>query len=136
MATRKISVRTVVNRKALTAIREAHVAALEDMGQQLLAVAKVPDDPPYGVGMIQTGTYGVWSDGRKVAGLARKPRGVRLPTSGVVMVAGYGFPAHFLEFGTIRMRPQPFVTPAALEVVPQAKTHLSFRLRKALAGFR
>lgn len=133
---RKVSVRTVVNRQALTAAREGAVAAMEDLGQRFLAVAEVPDAPPLGKGLVETGQYGVWSDGRKVAGTATRPHGERIPKQGVLLIAGYGFPAHFLEWGTIKMPAIPFVTPAALQVIPQGKPTLIDRINAKLRRFR
>jgi len=121
----KVSTRVVVNRKALTAIREGEVAGMERLALAVLATAQpnVPDAPPYGEGLVVEGDYGVWSDGRKVAGGASKPRSVRTK-EGVTIVVGYPFPMRFYEEGTIHQPARPVLTPAMLAELPNAHGYL------------
>lgn len=112
-----------LNRKALSDIREAEVRALEEMGQRVIDVADPPDATPFGEGLVTTGNYGVWADGKKVAGELRKPKRLNIK-QGVTLIVGYGFPGRFQELGTVKMAANPFLTPAMLEVVPKAPSFL------------
>lgn len=132
---RKVNARTVVNRQALDAIRAGIVDAMEAMGQRVLSVARVPDAPPYGQGLVETGDFGVWSDGKKVAGGASKPKGVTVKR-GATLIVGFGFPGRFVELGTVKMAAQPFLTPAMNEVIPGAADFLKPAVRKKLAGVK
>lgn len=131
---RKLSSRVVVNRKALSAIREGAVAGLEQLAIDTLAAAapNVPDDDPIGVGLVTTGSYGVWADGKKVAGLGQKPRREKVKT-GVTLIVGYDFPARFNEGGTIHQPARPFLTPAMVKEVPGADKTLGVQVRRRLA---
>lgn len=133
---RKTSVRVVMNRKALTAIRSGVVDGMEALGQAVLSagVGKVPDDPE--TQAIIEGGFGIWADGKKVAGTAQKPRSVRVK-SGVTLICGYGFPARFQSLGTIHIPPNPgwFVTPVMTDA-PGAERFLKPAVRKRLAGVR
>ncbi len=137
---RKTNVRTVVNRQALTDIRAKEVDAMEALGQRFLEVVRPPDAPPLGQGLVQTGDWGVWADGKKVAGTAPKPRSVRVKQYGVILIAGFGFPARFNEIGTIRQPPRPFVTPAFQSTIGGGQHIAAFtaamRNLKALGGKR
>jgi hypothetical protein len=131
---RRISSRVVLNRKCLTAIREGEVAGLEAFGQAVLATAQpnVPDDIPYGEGLVTEGDYGVWSDGKKVAGGGGKPRGVRTK-EGVTLVVGFPFPMRFYEKGTVHQPARPVLTPAMLGELGSVVGHMSRSVRSALA---
>lgn len=135
---RKVSSRVVLNRKALTAIRQGAVAGMEEMGRAVLAMGEgqVPDATPFGEGLVTTGDYGVWADGRKVAGTASKPRRVAVK-SGITLICGYGFPGRFQALGTIHIAPNPswFVEPMNT-VIPGAHSYLKPEIRKRLAGVR
>lgn len=134
---RKISSRTVLNRKALTAIREGAVAGLEDLGKAVLATAHphVPDDLPYGVGLIVEGDYGVWSDGKKVAGNGSKPRSVKT-REGVTLVVGFPFPMRLYELGSVHQPSRPVLTPAMLEEIPGTESFIRPAVQQKLAGVR
>lgn len=112
--TRKPSVRVVQNRKALTALRSGLVDSLEAFGQQLIAGITPPDDPTTETRIV--GDWGVWSDGKKVAGTAKKPRRADIK-KGAVLLAGFPFPARFNEMGTIHQPARPFLTPRHLEML-------------------
>lgn len=126
---RKVSSRTVVNRKALTAIRAGLVDGMEAVGQAIVGQTRPPDDPTT-VHKIE-GDWGVWSDGRKVAGTAAKPRGAGIK-QGVTLLVGFPFPARFNEMGTIHQPARPFFTPTVTEVVPGTGKYLSPAVRKRL----
>lgn len=135
---RRITSTTRVNRRALSAVREGIVAGMEDIGQRILAlgVGKIPDATPFGEGLVTTGDYGVWADGKKVAGTARKPRGAKV-ARGVTLIVGYGFPGRFQSLGTVDIAPNPdwFITPIN-EVVPGAGAFLKPEIQKRLGRAR
>jgi hypothetical protein len=132
---RRVSSRTVLNRKALTAIREGHVAGLEAMAQRTLELAQpnVPDDPKTPEQIV--GDYGVWADGKKVAGTGPKPRAVRTK-QGVTMVVGYPFPMRFYEEGTVHQPARPVLTPVMLDVAPDVANFVRLEVRPRLARVR
>lgn len=135
---RKIPVRVVVNRRAITAAREGFVAGMEDIGQRVLALGegKIPDATPFGEGLVTTSDYGIWVDGKKVAGGATKPRRV-VAKQGVTLIVGYGFPGRFQSLGTTEIAPNPdwFVTPMN-EVLPGTGAYLKAPVKAALAKVR
>lgn len=135
---RKTSVKVVLNRQCLDAIREGEVEGFEKLGQSILddGRSRVPDAPPYGKGLVETGAYGVWADGKKVAGTATKPR-TAVVKSGVTVAVGYRFPARFLALGTIHIAPHPefFVSPMNAHI-SDAPSYLRPSIRKRLAGVR
>lgn len=61
----------------------------------------------------ESGRVLVFRDGRKVrdSGSGRYGR-LKVPRSGIALYVTYGFPARFLEVGTVRMAPHPFATGA------------------------
>jgi hypothetical protein len=117
--------RIVLNRAAFDEITLAMADGLFKLGQSIIADAKVPDAPEIGVGLVQGGgviafvgrkRVGAWSvDGDAV----KKPRAAKL-TDGVTVIGGYGFPARFLEEGTVNMDAEPFLTPELMAKVPDA----------------
>lgn len=121
---RKVSARCVLNYKALDAIRKGLVDGLSDMGRATIADTHAPDDDPTGQGLVTTGDWGVWADGRKVAGTASKPRTVKTPKGAIVLVVGYGFPGRFNELGTVHQPARPFLTPAMLETIPGTEDYV------------
>jgi hypothetical protein len=132
---RKTNVRTVLNRKALSAFAAGIADGMEELGQAYVEVVtpNIPDAPPYGKGLPQTADFGVWSNGKKVAGGATKPRTVRVKQHGAILVAGEGFPGRFQELGTVKMAANPHVTPAMLTVLPDAEGYIKPAVRKRLA---
>jgi hypothetical protein len=92
---------------------------MASLGQEFLDRTRptVPDAPPFGVGLVETGAYGVWSDGSQVAGSAERPDS-DVPASGIVLFAGYDAPGRFLEEGTVHNRQEAFVTPGMLNTLP------------------
>lgn len=132
---RRISSRTVVNRKALAAISAGFVDGMEAMGRRFVEVVDPPDATPFGEGLVTTPDWGVWANGKKVAGTATKPRRVKVK-QGITLIAGEGFPGRFQEFGTITNPAQPHVTPAMNEVLPGAVDFLKPAVRAKLARVR
>jgi hypothetical protein len=128
---RKISARTVVNRKALDAIRAGLVDGMEAIGQAFVGRADPPDDPTTAERII--GDYGIWADGRKVAGTATKPRRTSVK-QGVTLIAGFPFPARFNELGTIHQPARPFATPAMTETLPGAAGYIKPKVRAKLGN--
>jgi hypothetical protein len=133
---RRVSSKTVLNRKCLTAIGEGLASGMETVGSTTIENTSPPDAAPFGEGLITTGDWGVWNGTRKVGGTATKPRAVKLPAEGITLVVGYGFPGRFQEFGTIHQPARPFLSPAMLETLPGAADLLSPAVRDRLRGVR
>lgn len=133
---RKVSSRTVVNRKALDAISGGIVDGLAHMGATIIGRTRPPDAEPFGKGLVTTGDWGVWAGTRKVAGTASKPRGVKTAKGTIVMVVGFGFPGRFQELGTINQPARPFFTPVVLAETPATADHLRAPVRRALASVK
>jgi hypothetical protein len=110
----KTSARVVLNRKALALLDLALADGMGEMAQTIVTEATPHDAPPYGVGLVKAGDWGVWAGGKKVGGTAAKPRAAKIKKSEVVAVGGYGFPARFHEMGTIDTPSFPFLTPSLL----------------------
>jgi hypothetical protein len=104
----KTNHRTVINRQALTALRAGFVDGMERFGQEIIARTNPPDDPATAKKI--KGDWGVWSDGRKVAGTAAKPRGASVK-QGVTLLAGFEFPARLQETGSVHQPARPFFSP-------------------------
>lgn len=130
---RKPNVRTVLNRRALTAIRAGLVDGVEGLGQAIVARTHPPDDPRTAetIGV----DYGVWADGRKVAGGASKPRGQSV-RKGVTLVVGVGFPGRFNEIGTVHQPARPFFTPEVLAEIPETAGYLRPAVKAAIGRVR
>lgn len=123
-------VRTVVNQRQIRRMERAHEQGMADIGRAVLDAAVVPDAPPYGKGLVETGAFIVVRGGDEVAGTAELPRSVD-PGRGVTLAVGYDFPGRFLEGGTIKMAAQPFVTPAVLSVLPRKAAIMRAANRRA-----
>ena len=130
---RKPNVRTVLNRKALAAFAAGIADGMEQLGEEFVQTVQPPDAQPFGKGLVTTPDFGVWSNGKKVAGGATKPRSVRVRQHGAVLIAGEGFPGRFQELGTIHHSAQPHVTPAMLAVLPGAGRYIKPAVRRRLA---
>lgn len=130
---RAISHRTVVNRQALNAITEGLVAGMEALGRAVVGETRPPDDPKTRARIAVD--YGVWANGRKVAGNGTKPRGVRV-TKGITLVAGAGFPARFNEIGTSHQPARPFFTPHVLAELPGLPDYLKAAVESTIGGTR
>lgn len=133
---RKQNVRTVLNRNALAAFSAGIADGMEALGEAFKEAVRPPDATPFGKGLVTTPDFGVWSDGKKVAGGGTKPRSVRVRQFGAVLIAGEGFPGRFQELGTVNHPPQPHVTPAMLAILPDAAGYIKPAVRKQLARVR
>lgn len=111
----------VMNKAALDAVQEGIADGAIQLGEAILAdaTANAPDAPPYGVGLVESGTVAVWGLGKLVSGTTakaagkQKPRGLKLPKDQVVLLVAFGAPhAHLLERGTVKMPAHPFLLPA------------------------
>ena len=119
--------RVVLNRAAFDAITLAVADGLFEQAKEIINAAKVPDAPPLRVGLIQGGGALAYV-GRKRVGIfskygataVAKPRAAKL-NSDITIIAGYGFPGRFLEEGTIKMAPHPFLTPQLMSDIPGAE---------------
>lgn len=123
---RKISAKVILNRRALAKMEAGVADGVEEVTRTIVETATPPDATPYGVGLVDAGGWIVYVGGKKVGGGSlggrqpKKPRSVRVPSSGIIGIAGFGFPGRFQEGGTSHHAAQPFLTPAAERVVPHA----------------
>lgn len=121
--------RIELNRKAFDAITLATADGMFQMAKAIVEGARVPDAEPKGQGLVEGGgvlafvgrkRVGVWS----TSGAAvKKPRRAKL-SGGVTVLGGYGFPARFLEEGTVHMGAQPFLTPQLMATAPEARDYV------------
>lgn len=131
-----------INRNAARQIPLAIADGLFEVARTVIEVAQAPDAPPYGVGLVQGGGAIAYVDGKKVndskiGGRAiAKPRAIRVAKSGVTVIGGWGFPARFVEFGTIHAAPHPFLTPAFAGVTPAGRSIAAPVIRDGLARIR
>jgi hypothetical protein len=134
--------RVELNRQVLEAIEVAEADALFEVAQEVLAVVQVPDAPPYGTGLREGGGALAYASGKKVAGTAiggrqiKKPRAFRTKVGEVAAIVGFGFPARFVELGTVDTPANPFLTRAVAFVVPEAEVIIGATIRKRLSGIR
>jgi hypothetical protein len=119
--------RVVLNRRAFDILDLGMADGLFEFAKAVITQAGVPDADPHGLGLVQGG--GVISYiGRKRVGIfttggqtsVTKPRAARLQAKGITVIGGYGFPARFLEEGTVKMGAEPFLTPELMALEPQA----------------
>ncbi len=104
----KRSARVVINRKAMDQVTLAVADGAHAVGLEYLKVARVPDAPPYGEGLSQSGGTVTYVGAKKIAGFGvngrqpAKPRAMRVSgTDTIQMAAGWGFPARLVAFGTV-----------------------------------
>lgn len=128
----KALARVELNRSRIDEVYLGLADGMQLLAARIVAEADVPDAEPFGEGLVATGDSATWVNGKKIAGTASKPRGMRLEKTGITSVAGFGFPGRFLEIGTVDTRAQPFLTPSAARVLPDAPIQLSHSLRRRL----
>lgn len=134
--------RVVLNRRAFDEITLAEADGVFELAKRVLEVVHVPDAPVYGQGLVQGGGALAWAGGKKVGGTQiggraiRKPRGLRTPATEVVAIVGFGFPARFVELGTVDTPAQPFLSRAVNSVLPGAAVTISNATRRRLGGLR
>ena len=104
------------------------------LADTVIAVTKPPDDPPYGVGLVETGGTVAYAFGKKVGGTAKKPRAMKVRSMGVAVAGGFGWPGHYAEFGTIHEPARPFLTPALMATVPEAGAFVGAAVRRRLGS--
>jgi len=109
--------KVTINRRNADAIALAIHDGVFALGVNIIERARPPDLPPMGVGLVEQGGVIGYVDGKKVADSStgraiRKPRGYSTPKGKIVVIGGYGFPAHLVEYGSIHNTPHPFLMPA------------------------
>lgn len=126
--------RMVINRDALHEVDSAMVKGMESMALRVLTEADVPtSDRGYdyiggervvNIPLEDRGGFVAYVAGKKVNEFSlllgervKKPQGARVRGAGVVVIAGFSFPARFNEMGTARHPARPFLAPALMEVV-------------------
>lgn len=140
--------RVEINRAALDEVTGGLADGVFDIARAIMRVAesRAPDATPFGEGLVMRGaaatfvgrkrTHQVRTDGQ--GGTVPKPRGsTRLVEGQVYGIVGFGFPGMFQELGTVHHGAQPFLTPAASEVVGgEANVRLSKAMQRRLRGER
>lgn len=135
--------RVKLNRKSVDNVRLAIADGTAAIGKAIIEAADVPDAEPYGVGLVVEGGTITYVGGKKVGSWhqsgdePRKPKALRVRGSDTIQTAaGWSFPAHLLEFGTVNMPAQPFATPARNAVEPRAaglmKRAAAYRIARTL----
>ena len=108
--------KVVFHQPVLDAALEAVIEAYYEAGEAAIEANKphVPDAPPYGVGLVESGRVVVYLNGAIVRDSlpAQGEPNVKVTGRGVELFLLYPEPAGFLEFGTIKMSPHPFATGA------------------------
>ncbi len=131
---RKTSVRVVMNRQALDALTLGTADALGEMAKTIVDDAHPNDAAPYGEGLSEAGDWGVWVNGKKIAGTASKPREARIKGA-VVALGGFGTDhAMHHEIGTEDTGAYPFLSPSLLRHQEEAGAFLKKHVSRALAG--
>lgn len=132
--------RVIMNRSIADAIALAVADGLLEVGRTIIETADPPDAPPYGQGLVQQGGAIAFVKGKKVGDSATfsggkataKPRAAKVNDAPVVVIVGWGFPARFVEFGTVKMAAEPFFVPARDAVAPSAAAIAAPIIRNAL----
>lgn len=148
MATRPV--RVELNRAELDQVTLAEAEGLADLAWDIieLAAENGPDATPYGVGISTGGGMVAYANGKQIdtrtqeggpgrrgKGRADTPRSVRGTSRGqLVVAAGFRFPAHLQEFGTIHHPAQPFLSPALSQRVPNAAPYIADAVKRRRAG--
>ena len=126
MASSRSQARIVLNRAFFEAVDLAAADAMFALAKTVIDAAPVPDAAPYGEGLVQGGgviafvakkRVGVYS---KTGENVKKPRAAKLDSAGITVIGGYGFPGRFIESGTTKMGPRPWLTPTLMAAVPDA----------------
>jgi hypothetical protein len=126
--------RVVLNRATFQEITLAMADGLLALADEVIARTRPPDDPPYGVGLVETGGTVAYAFGKKVGGTAKKPRSMKVRSMGVAIAGGFGWPGHYAEFGTIHEPARPFLTPALMGTVPEAGAFVGDAVRRRLGS--
>lgn len=133
--------RVELNRAALDTVRRGLADGVFDLAVAVRAEAerRAPDAPPTGEGLVASGGAAVWTDGRKThesgSGTVERPRELRTGAGRITAAVGFTFPGRFQETGTVHHAAQPFLTPAAAEVLgSDAQVILSKAMARRLGG--
>lgn len=138
----KTTHRVVLNRAAIEQAILAEADGLFAVAVKVIEAARPPDAPPYGKGLVEGGGALAFVGRKKVAGTTiggrqiKKPRQLKLRDGEVTAIAGWGFPARFVELGTLNTHAEPFLTPAALQVVGDAHVIVSEAVKRRLRNER
>jgi hypothetical protein len=140
--------RVEINRAGLDAVMGGLADGVSAIASRILlrAVLKAPDAPAMGEGLVRRNAAITFVGKKRVfqrrgdgdGATVKKPRGSdRLQEGRVLAIVGFGFPGMFQEFGTVHHGAQPFLTPAASEVVgSEAQVLLSTAMQRRLRGER
>lgn len=138
----KQTTRVVLNRKAFAEITLATADGLFELAKAIVENAHPSDAPPYGKGLVEGGGAVAWAGKKKVNGTTiggkqiSKPRSLKLDATQATAIAGFGFPARFLELGTVDTAAEPFLTPAVFATVGSAEVIISSAMARRLRGQR
>lgn len=140
---RKPSARVVLNRSKLDVVHLAIADGVEAIARTIVTITHPPDATPYGQGLVTEGGWLVYSGPDKVAGGSltgnqpKKPRALQVQgTTGIVGIAGFGFPGRFQEVGTARQPARPFLMPSGVQVAAAAPGILRQVVGAKLASVR
>ena len=140
--------RVEINRAALDEVMGGLADGVSAIGGRILlhATLRAPDATPFGVGLVKSGAALTFVGKKRVfqrrgdggTTTVRKPRGSAGLRDGKVLgVVGFGFPGMFQELGTVNHAAQPFLSPAAAQVVgSEAHVELSKAMQRRLRGER
>ena len=110
----KRTTRVVLNRRTIEGIHLAIADGAFEVAKEQIALTRVPDAPPYGRGLLEGGGALAWAGKKKIGGTTiggrqiTKPRAVKLADDVIQAIAGYGFHARFVQFGTVDTKANPF----------------------------
>lgn len=132
---RKMSKSVRINRECLTELGRGIADGLMAVGERAISKAMpfIPDAPPEGKGLVQSGGFVVYIDKKKVGGNATIRREDK---RGIVLYAGFGFPMRFYEMGTVHQPARPTFGPAFLEAAREITQLVEPHVRARLAHVR
>lgn len=140
--------RVEINRAALDEVMGGLADGVSEISSRILlhAALRAPDAPVKGEGLVRRNAAITFVGKKRVfqrrgdggTGTVRKPRGsTGLREGQVYGIVGFGFPGMFQELGTVNHAAQPFLTPAAAQVVgSEAHVALSTAMQRRLRGER
>jgi hypothetical protein len=128
--------RIVLNRAAFDQITLAAADGAFELAKAIVLEAAVPDATPLGQGLIEGGGVVAYVGSKRVGMVAtagatsvKKPRRAKLGKD-ITVVGGFGFPARFVETGTIHMAGHPFLTPQLMATLPDAEGYMQLAMVK------
>ncbi len=138
--------RVVIHRASIDTVILGAIDGLFELAKSVVlgAAARAPDSPyepyPTGEGLVKQGGALAYAKGGKVAGWSQrgkqpsKPRAVKASSNGFIVIGGFGFPAHLVENGTVKMAAQPFLTPELMDQLPEAGPFVQQGVQKRIAS--